>query len=230
MLSTRVDGACSARGDQGAPNTIRGGFREALAQLALYLFAISAGFCLFVLGFRSGVLSGISILFYRGLALIPTTAAVQAIVLILVLRWARRRRILPWFGRTYTLIMVLVSATLNFSLFVLVPVNVDRSISVFLLTWMDERQGVPNTQADLEHAFRDIYIKRYGAIDRRIVEQIATGNIECTSKGLQLTAQGRVIVEVFRLVGDLFSTDHRLLYSESHMEKTLTDRNTVAHP
>lgn len=179
------------------------------------------GFFIYLSGFFVKSLWGITILFYLGLAMLPVTEVVLALFLTLGLHWAHRRRRLLWFGRANILVVVLMSAVLNFSVFVLVPVNIDRSISVFLLSWMDEQQNNSATRSELDQAFQDIYIERYRAIDRRIAEQLASGNIEVTPGGLQLTPRGRTTVAALRFFGDLFSTDQRFLHPNHAGEATI---------
>jgi hypothetical protein len=198
--------------------------------LLLYALGIFVGFGLYIAGFFYGALLEVPILFYRGLALIPATGIVQAILLLLGLRWVQRGRRLLWFSGANILLVVLVSGVLNFAVFVLLPVNIDRSISVFLLAWMDERQTTPSTKADLEHAFQDIYVDQYGAIDRRIAEQLASGNIEPTQNGFQLTSRGRAVVATTRFLGDLFSTDQRFLHPPLQATERSADTKPAASP
>jgi hypothetical protein len=115
-------------------------------------------------------------------------------------------------GVGYVLPMALSSLALNLTFFVLIPVNLDRSISVFLLAWMEDHRGAPQTKADLRQAFQQIYVEADGAIDRRIVEQLVSGNIAPSGGGYALTERGSRFVAVAREIGLLFSTDQRFLH------------------
>jgi hypothetical protein len=106
--------------------------------------------------------------------------------------------------------VVAVSAMLNLTFFTLVPVNLDRSISVFLLAWMGHNKTAM-TRADIENVFQQVYVKRYGAIDRRISEQLSTGNIKRTPAGFVLTQRGRIFNIFAKIVGSIFSVDPRFL-------------------
>ena len=56
-----------------------------------------------------------------------------------------------------------------------------------------------------------IYVDKYGAVDRRINEQLASGDIVATPEGYVLTPRGRGIVGLFKIVADIFETDPRFL-------------------
>jgi hypothetical protein len=179
---------------------------------ALYTAGILAGIFIFGLCFRFDVLSTIHILFYRGLSLLMVTALTQIVVLSLVLGWVRRLNPSFPLGAGFVLPMALSSLAFNLTFFVLVPVNLDRSISVFLLAWMEDHRDTPQTRSDLQQAFERIYVEADGAINRRIAEQLASGNIAPSVNGYTLTGQGSRFVSIAREIGVLFSTDPRFLH------------------
>ena len=188
--------------------------REAVLFFGLFTIGILAGILIFLLCSLFGVLSSIHILFFRGLLLIVIAMFAHAFLLGMALSWVRRRGLSSSVGVPYLLPIVLVSAALNFGFFVLVPVNLDRSISVFLLAWMEDHHGTLQTKADLQDAFERIYIDLDGALDRRIAEQLASGNIVRRGNGYVLTQQGSQFVSIARSVGLLFSTDQRFLHPD----------------
>lgn len=191
----------------------RAGFARALSgTLGFYLLGILCGLALFLLAFPAGVLSSIGILFYRGLAVLVLVTVVHAVLLVLVLRWWRSRRGSAATGGLHAAPVVAVAAALNLAFFVLVPVNLDRAISVFLLSWMERQAGAAVARPELERAFHDTYIEGYRAIDRRIAEQLASGNIVATPEGFRLTGRGEAFVGFARAVGAIFGVDPRFLY------------------
>ena len=179
-----------------------------LLQLGLfYGIGIGVGVALFVLFFLAHGLSFIHIFFYRGLAIIATACLLHAVMMTFALRWFSARRISP----ANVVSVVAMAAMLNLTFFTLVPVNLDRSISVFLLAWMDKNDDRPMSRADLRDVFQTVYVTRYAAIERRINEQVASGNIELLPRGYALTGRGRLFNRFARAVGIVFSVDPRFL-------------------
>ncbi len=99
------------------------------AQALLYAGALAGGFGIFVLLFQTDLWSGVTILFYRGLLLLIVafllTLAATVAFSGLGRAWGLRRR--------DALGACVLSLSLNLSGFVILPVTVDRSVSVFLL-------------------------------------------------------------------------------------------------
>ena len=102
-------------------------------------------------------------------------------------------------------------------LFTLIPVTVERSVSVFTLSYMQENPGV-YTVDDMEEIFHKTYVCEFQAFDKRFEEQIITGNVEETEGGYVLTNRGEFTVKFFRAVSSLFNTDERLIYPNENTQ------------
>jgi hypothetical protein len=100
---------------------------------------------------------------------------------------------------------------LNVSVLTVVPVTIDRSISIFLLGHMDENSGRALSVAELDDTFRRIYLTDLAQIDRRMLEQKATGHVEQHGEGWRITAQGRAFVATAKTLGAMFDVDTKLL-------------------
>jgi hypothetical protein len=196
---------------------------EPLRFSTFYTIGILTGVVIFGLCFWFNVLSSIHILFYRGISLLVVAMLMQIVILGLGFGWIRKR----WTGfplsAGYVLPLALSSIALNLTFFVLVPVNLDRSMSVFLLSWMEDHRGTPQTKADLQQAFQQIYVEADGAIDRRISEQRASGNIVPSGIGYVLTGRGSHFVAIAREISLLFSTDQRFLHPTASANKGLPE-------
>jgi hypothetical protein len=177
-------------------------FRQLLLLGALTLF----GFGIYLLLFWAGIGSSISILFYRGVAL----ALVAGIVTGLAAAWLARGSE----DRSSPVAAAALSLSFNICFLVLLPVTVDRSVSVYLLSTIEQHQKGGITPSALEHAFIDGYVVRMGAIDRRVDEQRRSGNITVAPDGkVKLTPQGQRFMDFSRLVARLFRTDPRFVGS-----------------
>jgi hypothetical protein len=171
--------------------------------LLLAVFA-ALGFAIYVLLFWLGVGSSITILFYRGVVL----GLIAALVTGLAAAWVGRRSD----DASLPVAAAAVSLSLNICFLVLLPVTVDRSVTVYLLSNIERHQETGIAPNDLERAFIDGYVVGMGAIDRRINEQQKSGNIVVGKDGkVRLTNQGERFMKFSRLVARLFGTDPRFV-------------------
>ena len=176
----------------------------AVRQILLLSALTIAGFVIFVAFFWVGLASSISILFYRGVALALLAALATGIVAL----WPARRTS----DGSLPIAAAAVSLSFNICFLVLLPVTVDRSVSVYLLSTIERRQESGVTSAQLQRSFVDDYVVRMGAIDRRIDEQRRSGNVSVDAGGkVHLTRQGRRFMTFSRLIARLFGTDPRFV-------------------
>ncbi|NUQ17815.1 MAG: hypothetical protein HOP95_05075 [Sphingomonas sp.] len=172
-----------------------------LRQILILAGLTVLGFAIYVLLFWVGVGSSMTILFYRGVAL----AIVTAILVGLLAIWAARRT----GDSSLPIAAAALSLSFNICFLVLLPVTVDRSVSVYLLSTIEQRQM---SSAELQRAFIDGYVVKMGAIDRRIDEQRRSGNITVSPDGkVRLTAQGERFMAFSRFIARLFGTDPRFV-------------------
>lgn len=181
-------------------------------QLLLLLLLTLGGFAFFVLLFWAKIGNSVTILFYRGVVL----AIAAALVTGLVALWPARRtsdRLLP-------ISAFAVSLSFNICFLVLFPVTVDRSVTVFLLSTLEQRQQSGMAAAELQQAFIDGYVVDMGAVERRIDEQRTSGNVVVAPDGkVRLTRQGERFMAFSRLVERLFGTDPRFVSGGNEPER-----------
>lgn len=192
------------------PGRLGVALRWLAAQGALHAGAILIGFGCFVLLFRTDLASGVTILFYRGLilllvAFVITTGAMTALA-VLGRPWGLHRR--------DALGACVFSLALNLSVFVLLPVTIDRSISVFLLGQMAARPEERFSPARAQALFESLYLGEYRQIERRLAEQTASGNLAPSGDGYVITPQGRAFIRFSASVARLFRTDPRMVEAQ----------------
>lgn len=185
--------------------------RWVAAEALLHAGTVALGFAAFVLLFQTDLWSGVTILFYRGLLLLGVafllTLAATAPLAGLGRPWGLRRR--------DALGACVLSLSLNLSGFVILPVTVDRSVSVFLLGQMAAH---PNEGFDAERAravFDAVYLGTFRQMERRLDEQTASGNVTPTADGYVITPQGRAFIRFAGLIARTFRTDTRLIAGTS---------------
>ena len=175
----------------------------------LYLGAIFSGFVIFALLTRSPLFAGIDILFYRGLLL----AGVAAIILaILAVPMARRW---PQIDLSTGIGAVALSLAFNISFLIVIPVTIDRSVTVFLLSRI-EASAQPMDEPALRQRFIREYLGEMQQVQRRIDEQSKSGNISVDGDGkVHITPQGAAFLARMRQVAGWWHTDPRFIQPDA---------------
>ena len=181
--------------------------RRAFGLLLYYAIATLLGGVLFAGLLRVNAAMGTGILFYRGLVALVATAIVLFLASAFVLPRLRTGLDLQ---AADALGGAIVATSVLGAAFVLGPVTVDRSISVFMLSQF-ESAGGPLTESETQDRFVRIYVGEWGQIGRRLAEQQASGNLELTPEGWLLTNQGRRFMSIARAMSELSGGDPRFV-------------------
>jgi hypothetical protein len=183
-----------------------------LRDLATLFILSIPGVLIFIALFWAGFLKQSSpILMYRGITLAIAAAALQIVIISKV-----------WQGKYYPAgakSPIVAAATalalaFNIAFLIVVPVTVDRSVTVFLLGQIARS---PNgiSAADLRQALVSTYVDQYNAVDRRMREQSLSGNVIADGEVYKLTAQGERFINFSRFVGAIFGADLRYVSTSS---------------
>jgi len=173
--------------------------------LFLHLELLVLGTSLFILLFQTSLFKEITVFFYRGVLLL----FLASLIIMLTGVFVRAVSL----GKIFSLYDVILSTLLVFSInlvfFTHVPVTADRSISVFILGYMNKYSGNTLSQEEIGKAFSQKYINDYGAIGKRLEEQMASGNIIEEGSEYRITRQGKLIIRVYDFIADIFGIDKR---------------------
>jgi len=179
-----------------------------VALLVFYGLATLAGGAIFAILMRANTLLGPGVLFYRGLVALALTA---------ILLFVSFAPLLPKLARALPLRAddslggAIVAASMLSSIFVLGPVTVDRSISVFMLSQFETAEK-PLTVEDVRERFVKTYVVAWDQMNRRVKEQQISGNLEpAAGGGWKLTAQGRRFMQIARWMSWLVDADPRFV-------------------
>ena len=182
--------------------------REIIYTLLTYavLYIISFGFK--VLLIRLPLLKGMHVLMYRGIVMIVIAGVLASLLLVLYRKWRK----ITWLSVKDVVLVFILTCSINMVFFTLIPVTVERSVSVFMLSYMDKYSDKTYTQDEVAEIFIDKYVNEYEAFEKRFDEQLTTGSIEQNADGTySITDKGRFIVKMFRFISDVFETDKRLV-------------------
>lgn len=182
--------------------------KEIIFTLIIYAVLYIISFLLLVLLIRLPLFKGMHVLMYRGIVMIIIAGILSAGLLVLFKKWRK----IKWLSGKDVVLVFILTCSINMVFFTLIPVTVERSVSVFMLSYMDTYSDRTYTQDEVAEIFVDKYVNEYGAFEKRFDEQLTTGTIVQNSDGTySITDKGRFIVKLFRLISDVFDTDERLV-------------------
>lgn len=172
--------------------------------VAAFALAIPVGFAVFVALFHLQLFAGLDIVFYRGLVLLAIAGLLTGLLL-----WAMRSVL--GISAATVLSAAVLSMSLNLTFLIVLPVTIDRSVTVFLLSEMDHHPDTAFTNPQLRAIFIERYLDQWDQIDRRMREQILSHNIERSGDGYKISPQGRAFMRLSRLLAAIFGTDPRFV-------------------
>jgi hypothetical protein len=113
--------------------------------------------------------------------------------------------------KTYLLLSATsLALAANLIFLVVFPVTIDRSVSVYLLGQLSKNpKGM--TEVELNERLIHQYVEQYQGVNRRMQEQISSGNVQIAGERYLLTPQGRTFIQFCDSVIDIFGVDPRFI-------------------
>jgi energy-coupling factor transporter transmembrane protein EcfT len=138
---------------------------------------------------------------YRGVLLLLVVGFLMLIVIYLIKRLILKKL---FTSRDIILSSVLIIC-FNLVFLTLVPVTIDRSISVFMLGYLSNNSQKVITKNDMTNYFVKKYVYENRAIEKRIDEQIFSGDISKCQNGYKITQRGNLLIKFYKIVADIFN-------------------------
>lgn len=102
----------------------------------------------------------------------------------------------------------LISSLIVFSFLATVPLNLDRSFSVWMLNQtMESERSLSLPELEIEAS--QFFSPSGGEIRRRVNEQISLGNLVINNSQVELTERGRFTWRVNQLISDFFGLNKK---------------------
>lgn len=189
-------------------NKSTGAAKEIVFTLLTYAVLYVFSFLLLILLIRTPLLKGMHVLMYRGIVMIVLAGILASVLLVVFKKWRK----ITWLSAKDVVLVFILTCSINMVFFTLIPVTVERSVSVFMLSYMDTYSDRTYTEDEVAKIFVEKYVDEYGAFEKRFDEQLTTGTIVQNEDGTyNITDKGRLIVKMFRAISDVFDTDERLV-------------------
>ena len=111
--------------------------REIIYTLLVYAVLYVISFGLLILLIRLPLLKSVHVLMYRGIVMIVLSGIISSILLVLFKKWRKA----TWLSAKDVVLVFILTCSINMVFFTLIPVTVERSVSVFMLSYMDTYSG-----------------------------------------------------------------------------------------
>jgi len=182
--------------------------KKSLWLFLLHLELFVLGTALFILLFQTELAKSTTVLFYRGIILLSIVTLFTFFVGVGI-NFALR-------GKTFSLSDALLSSVLIFCLnlvfFTHLPVTAERSVSTFLLGYMNENSDREISEEEMAKVLIDKYIYEHEGVRKRFDEQTVSGNIFNSGSGYRITSRGKFVMSVYNFVTDLFRISKKNIF------------------
>ena len=181
--------------------------KDIVKLFVFHIITFFLGTIIFVLLFHTRLFKSMDVLFYRGIMLLIITCIVFTIILLFL----KRNALFKLFTYRDVILAITIVFSFNLLFFTHFPVTSERSISLFMLGYMNNNSNKLMTKEEITNLFIDKYIVEYGEIEKRFYEQIVTGDIAGDRNGYHITKRGQLILKFFNFIDDLFLIDKKII-------------------
>ena len=176
---------------------------------AIYIISIIVGTSIFLSLLWTKIFLNQDVLFFRaGILLILTSIFLFFALSLLKIKNKPFEKKFMW--RDIALI-VLIFFFLNWNIFGFIPFNVSRSNSIIILNYLYKNQGVPKSKKDIEANTIQKYHKEYNAVNVRLSEQIAAGNVIYINGNYLITKKGIITANLLSKITFFYNVKNNFL-------------------
>ena len=188
-------------------------FKNAVKICLIYIACMILSTACFIGLFHVSFLKITDTFFYNGCLYLFLSSVLCAIMMLIA------KRLKPELvGISDIVCAFFMFSSITLGWFILIPVTVDRSVTVYTLSYMDGIYPKSVTTGEMEKVFYRQYIVDFAAFDKRFKEQLDTGSVEYVPEdnSYRLTEKGRKLVSQFRFFADLFGTQKKLVFPNEY--------------
>lgn len=169
--------------------------------IIVYGFIFIVFTSIFLLLFHIPFIQFQKIFFYKGLLFLALTTIVCSVGFILYASKSKK-------NIESLLAALMISIAINLSIFIVFPVTFERSVTIFLLTQLNDAfsnscKGL--TEKQMEQSLINIYIQKNNAVDKRLKEQEVIQTVEKKSQCVRLTKKGVQFLSFSRILSSLYN-------------------------
>lgn len=174
--------------------------------------AVISFFALVVIFIMERRFNPTDIIFYQGLKLV-VIFFIGGFASVFILN---RTGAITYEATNNSYLIILLASLLFYCFHITVPSLLDRSISLYIIGVSEKKTD--STIYDYRKQFYYGFIVKNQAVEKRLNEQIVTGNIECRrSTGCNLTKKGRIVYKLNNWLVGLFNLDDKYVNPEIYL-------------
>ena len=172
-----------------------------LKKIFLYLFTVLLGTVIYIYFFQ---------LFREVLTKTPIIGAITMLMLVCILSIIFLTMFDRYFLKKFLnfqdlIIVFLLLFFFNYNVYGMIPFNASRSNSIIMMGYLNNQNGTPKNKNEIKQYVEKIYFDEYDAVQKRLDEQIAIGNISKKENGYVITEKGKFIINIFAMVTDIYN-------------------------
>lgn len=170
-----------------------------------FMFALLLIFSiLYIISFHFSIFNYTNVYIYNGLINLITITIIMGFLCFLLYR---KKAINLDFKDC--IITILLFFSINIFFFCMVPVTLERSISVFMLNELNQENGL--TKEELERNFINKYVYKYDAFNKRFNEQKYLNTIQRKDEKYILSKKGKALLNKFKIIKKIYHVNSRIL-------------------
>ncbi|MCQ2517059.1 MAG: hypothetical protein MJ094_09430 [Saccharofermentans sp.] len=182
--------------------------KQVLKLILVYAVLFLVGTFAYIASFHTFILSFLNVFFYRGIALIVLWGIIISVLMLIIKK--------KWMNDTIIyrdiILLFMCFCCINVVIFTHLPVTADRSVTVYMLGYMNNHADETFRKEDLEQQFIDQYVIEYEAFEKRFEEQIVSGNIIEVAPGeYQITDGGQLLMDIYSVTVQWYNLDDKLV-------------------
>jgi len=136
-----------------------------------------------------------------------TLLFVISIIFVYLIKIVNTKYLKKLFNYQDLIIYFLILFFFNYNFYGFIPFNASRSNTVIMMDYLNNQNAVPVSKNSILEHVNSVYFYEYDAIQKRLEEQIAIGNVIKSDKGYIITKRGELILNIFSRVTDLYNMD-----------------------
>lgn len=175
-------------------------FKKIFLLLIIHLELFLFGSLIFILLFQTSLFDNVNVFFYRGISLL-IISSLFTLFISFIIKFFSKERLFTF--RDVIISFVLIFC-INLVFFTHLPVTAERSVSVFLLSYMSEKRESYLTEEEITRVFVQEYLYENKNIQKRFNEQLISGNVVEENGNFRITQRGMWIIKIYKFLGDLF--------------------------
>lgn len=177
----------------------------------IYNLSIILSFILFVSLFWTSILENFTSIFSRAFYLLLLVEIVLFIILY------NLKNVIKIFDIKDIFIILLISFSLNFFLYIEIPFNAARSNSMIMINYFHINKDRYLDKENVKDYLKKKYFEEYDATKIRLQEQVNLGLIEKKNDSYRITKKGEKFIFISSTITSLYNLDNNFL--SNHHQK-----------